>query len=102
MVSTDRAVTLGLLLTELLINANKYAYGGVAGPIDIELVEDRTLLHLTVADKGGGKVSYSKGFGSRIVEGLAAQLGGELSYAQNNPGLRAMITIPVQSRARTE
>jgi chemotaxis family two-component system sensor kinase Cph1 len=98
MVSTDRAVTLGLLLTELLINANKYAYGGRPGPIEIELVEERTLLHLTVADKGGGMVSYSKGFGPRIVEGLAAQLGGELNYAQNNPGLRAVITMPVRSR----
>lgn len=100
MVSTDRAVTLGLLLTELLINANKYAYGGAAGPIEIELVEDRTLLRLTVADKGGGKVSYSKGFGSRIVEGLAAQLGGKLDYEQNNPGLRAVITIPVHVHSR--
>jgi two-component system, chemotaxis family, sensor kinase Cph1 len=100
MVSTDRAVTLGLLLTELLINANKYAYGGAAGPIEIALTEDRMVLHLTVADKGSGKISYSKGFGSRIVEGLAAQLGGNLTYGENNPGLRAVITIPVQSPLR--
>ena len=31
-VSTDCAITLGLVLTELLINTNKYAYGGGAWP----------------------------------------------------------------------
>jgi chemotaxis family two-component system sensor kinase Cph1 len=100
MVSTDRAVTLGLLLTELLINANKYAYDGLAGPIEIELIEDRTLLHLIVADKGGGKVASGKGFGTRIMEGLVAQLGGKLTYADNLPGLRTMVIIPIESPPR--
>jgi PAS domain S-box-containing protein len=40
--STDQAVPLGLILTELLINANKYAYAGAAGPIEVALAEDRT------------------------------------------------------------
>jgi two-component system, chemotaxis family, sensor kinase Cph1 len=100
MVSTDRAVTLGLLLTELLINANKYAYDGLAGPIEIGLIEDRTLLHLVVADKGSGKVASSKGFGTRIMEGLVAQLGGKLTYADNLPGLRTMVIIPIESPPR--
>jgi light-regulated signal transduction histidine kinase (bacteriophytochrome) len=102
MVSTDRAVTLGLLLTELLINANKYAYGGLAGPIEIELIEDRMLLHLIVADKGSGNSSYTKGFGSRLLEGLAAQLGGKLICNDNHPGLRYVITMPIQSPPRPE
>ena len=42
LIATDRAIILGLVLTELMINANKYAYGGAAGPIDVELIEDRT------------------------------------------------------------
>ena len=94
MISTDRAVTLGLLLTELLINANKYAYGA-AGPIDIGLTKDGTLLHFTVADKGAGMISYSKGFSPRIVQGLASQIGGKLDYSHNNPGLRAVVTVSI-------
>jgi two-component system, chemotaxis family, sensor kinase Cph1 len=100
MVSTDRAVTLGLLLTELLINANKYAYGGLAGPIEIELIEDRTLLHLIVADRGSGKLAPGKGFGTRIMEGLVAQLGGKLTYVDNLPGLRTVVMIPIESPPR--
>lgn len=100
MISTDRAVTLGLMLTELMINSNKHAYGGGSGPIEIELIEDRTHLHLIVADKGGGKVSTRKGFGSRVMEGLLAQLGGELATSDNHPGLRTTITMPVEAPRR--
>ena len=97
LLSTDRAVTLGLILTELVINANKYAYGGAAGPIDIELGEDRTHMHLIVADKGSGRISGRKGFGSRIMESLVAHLGGTLAYTDNQPGLRTEVTIPIQA-----
>jgi chemotaxis family two-component system sensor kinase Cph1 len=96
MVSTDRAITLGLVLTELMINSNKYAYGGAAGPIEIGLRENHTNVHIIVADKGGGKVSNRQGFGSRIIEGLVTQLGGTLAYGDNYPGLRTEITMPTQ------
>jgi light-regulated signal transduction histidine kinase (bacteriophytochrome) len=98
LVSTDRAVILGLILTELLINSNKYAYDGAAGPVEITLREDRTHLHLIVADKGVGKAPSRKGgFGSRIMEGLVAQLGGKLTNGDNYPGLRTEIIVPVET-----
>jgi chemotaxis family two-component system sensor kinase Cph1 len=96
LVSTDRAVTLGLVLTELMINSKKHAYGGDDGPIEIGLLQDRTHLRLIVADKGVGKVATDKGFGSRMVEGLVSQLGGKLTYADNLPGLRTTLLLPVQ------
>ncbi len=95
LVSTDQAVTLGLVLTELLINSNKYAYGGAAGPIQVGLIELPNQLRLSVADKGVGRTSGRKGFGSRIMEGLVAQLGGTLDYDDNRPGLRAMVSVPI-------
>jgi chemotaxis family two-component system sensor kinase Cph1 len=102
MVSAERAVTLGLLLTELLTNANKYAYGGRAGPIEIGLTADRSLLHLTVADSGVGKVSQGDGFGLLIVQGLASLLGGNFQYGDNNPGLRVVVTMPIDNPPRRE
>jgi two-component sensor histidine kinase len=99
-ISTDRAVTLGLILTELMINSNKYAYGGAAGPIEILLVEDRNDLRLIVADRGGGKVTFRKGFGSRIMDALVAQLKGEIIYADNGPGLRTTVRVPIRSVRR--
>ncbi|WP_320188939.1 sensor histidine kinase [Agrobacterium rosae] len=44
LVATERAVNIGLILTELIINANKYAYGGKPGPLAIDLEQHRTSL----------------------------------------------------------
>ncbi len=90
----DRAVTLGLVLTELMINANKYAYGGAAGPLEVRLTVREREFQLSVADKGGGRASSRKGFGSRMIDGLVVQLGGTLAYSDNLPGLRAVLTAP--------
>jgi chemotaxis family two-component system sensor kinase Cph1 len=94
-VPTDRAVPLGLILTELVINANKYAYGGGPGPIDIALQQDRTEFRLIVSDRGRGKYGASQGFGSRMMAALVSQLSGALEYADNRPGLRAVLTAPI-------
>ena len=85
----------GLVLTELVINANKYAYGGAAGPIEIALEQDRSEFRLTVADRGRGKHGNSQGFGTRMMRALVAQLSGALEYGDNRPGLRAVLTAPI-------
>ena len=70
MVSMNVAVPLSLMLTELMINCNKYAYDGEAGPIEIRLSGDLTHIHLVVADRGRGSSSTIKGFGSHVIDGL--------------------------------
>jgi light-regulated signal transduction histidine kinase (bacteriophytochrome) len=96
---TDRAVSLGLLVTELVINANKYAYGGAPGPIEVSLEEHRANLRLIVADRGKGKHQVTEGFGSRMMNVMIKQLGGEITYSDNKPGLRAILTAPLQAPA---
>lgn len=93
-VASDRAVTLGLVLTELVINVNKYAYEGLPGPIEVMLSAQHAHLMLIVADKGVGKTSDRSGFGSRMIAGLVTQLGGTLAIEDNAPGLRAVLTAP--------
>ena len=94
-VSAARAVTLGLVLTELIINVNKHAYAGEAGPVEIRLLEEGDGLRLTVADRGKGRPVAGGGYGTRIMNALVAQLGGKLAYEDNRPGLRATLTAPV-------
>ncbi len=93
---TDRAISLGLLLTELLINANKYAYAGAAGPIEITLIENLDDLRLIVADRGVGKVPARGSFGLRIVDALVSQLRGTLTQSDNQPGLRIEVILPAR------
>jgi chemotaxis family two-component system sensor kinase Cph1 len=95
LVPTDRAVTIGLVVTELVINANKYAYGGQPGPIEVSLEEHRANLRVIVADHGKGKHAPAEGFGSRMMKAMVRQLQGELTFGDNRPGLRAILSCPV-------
>jgi light-regulated signal transduction histidine kinase (bacteriophytochrome) len=97
LVPTDRAVTLGLVITELVINANKYAYAGKPGPIEVSLEEHRASLRVIVADHGKGKHGLAEGFGSRMMSAMVKQLRGELTFGDNKPGLRAILTCPVSA-----
>jgi chemotaxis family two-component system sensor kinase Cph1 len=95
LISTDRAVNVGLILTELVINANKYAYAGGTGPITISLEQHRNRFRLVVADRGLGKVNPGKGFGSRMLNSIVASLSGTMEETSNDPGLRVTITAPI-------
>ena len=98
---TDRAVAVGLIATELIINASKYAYGGAPGPLDITLETHDGALRLIVADRGGGKAKSTAGFGSRMMSAMVAQLSGVLDYGDNRPGLRAALSAPLAGEAAT-
>jgi two-component system, chemotaxis family, sensor kinase Cph1 len=101
-ISTKLAVPLGLVLTELLININKHAYGGAPGPISIRLIEQRGHIQLIVADQGKGGMPVGKGFGSRIVDGLIGKLGGTLIQTDSHPGLRTTVTVPLRPCSASE
>lgn len=94
LVPTDRAVNIGLILTELVINASKYAYGGGPGPIAIALEQHGAKLRLIVADDGRGK-GDGEGFGSRMMSAMVQRLDGTIEYGENHPGLRAIMTAPI-------
>ncbi len=94
LVPTDRAVNIGLILTELVINATKYAYGGAAGALAIALEQHGGKLRLIVADDGRGK-GDGEGFGSRMMSAMVQRLSGTLEFGDNHPGLRAIMTAPI-------
>jgi two-component sensor histidine kinase len=94
LVPTDRAVNIGLILTELVINATKYAYGGDAGPVAIALEQHGGKLRLIVADDGRGK-GDGEGFGSRMMDAMVQRLSGIIEFGDNAPGLRAIMTAPI-------
>ena len=95
MLPIDRVIPLGLVLTELVINVNKYAYSGKPGPIEITLTEDQASFRLVVADKGRGRASARQGFGTRMMKALVTQLSGQLEFGDNTPGLRAILSAPI-------
>jgi two-component system, chemotaxis family, sensor kinase Cph1 len=92
-VPASRAVTLALVINELLTNAAKYAYRGGEGPIDVTIrEEDDGVAHVVVTDEGIGLApSDTLGFGSRLTRSLITQLKGSLEIISNNPGTRVIV-----------
>ncbi len=94
-VPSGTAATLGLILTELLTNAVKYAYAGEAGPLRlaVDTLPDGTL-QLVVRDRGRGMdPDDSSGLGSELVRVLTAQLGGTLDVSGTD-GTTVTIRLP--------
>ncbi|WP_420836900.1 sensor histidine kinase [Aquabacter cavernae] len=100
-IDPDRAVALGVIVTELVINASKYAYPGGSGPVRIALrpqeEPDGTHVLLMVEDDGIGLPetleSPTSGLGNRIVRAMATKLGATLSFAPGQPGTRVSLTF---------
>lgn len=96
-IPTDRAVTFALVLTELIINAQKYAYAGAPGSVLVKAVANGDRLRVEVSDNGVGGWQPS-GFGSRMMEIMVKQLAGHLAFEDNAPGVRAVLTAAVSAR----
>ncbi|MFK8253208.1 histidine kinase dimerization/phosphoacceptor domain -containing protein [Ancylobacter terrae] len=95
LVAANRAVQLGLILTELVINTAKYAYSGKPGPIAISLGQQGGRLLLVVRDRGAGHSGQRQGFGTMMLNAMAQSLGGSIDYEDNAPGLRARVVAPL-------
>jgi len=95
LISADAAVQVGLVLVELVINAQKYAYEGKPGPIAVTLERFRNRFRLTVADRGRGRVGNRTGFGTRMLSAMVKRLDGTIEENDNAPGLRFTVSAPI-------
>lgn len=97
--SADRAVSVGMIVTELVTNAFKYAYPDLtSGEIRVSLkVTGENEAMLTVEDDGIGMELDSKpkgtGLGSRIVKSMSAALGPGIRYREALDGTIAEVPI---------
>jgi chemotaxis family two-component system sensor kinase Cph1 len=94
----ERAISLGLIVNELVTNSIKYAYDGQPGPIMVTLENARDNFRLTVADRGRGHSGAVEGtgFGSRMAAALVERLNGTLANEDNHPGFRTVLTAPIK------
>jgi two-component sensor histidine kinase len=102
-IATDQAVSLGLLVNELVTNACKYAYPDRRGEVRIDvraIGDDR--LRLEVRDFGVGlpqsfDAGASSSLGWRLVDTLGRQLGGEPEWRDGQPG--TLFRLDIRRRA---
>ena len=95
-VSADTSVSLGLIVTELVINALKHAFRGRAkGSVTIDFHSDGDDWTLSVTDDGNGMpvgaAAPKPGLGSGIIAALTKNLKGELQVSDAKPGTAVTI-----------
>ncbi|MDQ8729971.1 response regulator [Bradyrhizobium sp. LHD-71] len=105
-IDPDRAVAVGIIVNELVINAVKYAYPDGSGPIHVELSRAGDTIKIAVADQGiglaGKPAPGSTGMGRRIVNAMAAKLQAEIEFDQGHSGTRVVLSLPLQVQPKPE
>jgi len=99
--TSDQAVSMGLIATELVINALKHAFpGGAKGHVVVRFEATASAWRLSVSDDGVGISSrladapVRTGLGTSIVEALTRQLAGRVSISAASPGTIVSVTVP--------
>ena len=102
-IGLERAVPLGLLLTELISNCLKHGFAdGRSGEVTVTLREEGGGLRLTVADNGvglalGQNPLEGKTLGLTLVQSLAQQLNGkiDLRTGPTGTGMEVVLDMPM-------
>jgi two-component sensor histidine kinase/CheY-like chemotaxis protein len=94
-IDPDRAVAIGIIVNELVMNAVKYAYPDGAGPIHVDLRAQDDQVVLSIADEGVGLNAKtdprSTGMGQRIVTAMASKLDASLERDPSHAGTRIVL-----------
>jgi two-component sensor histidine kinase len=96
------AAALGLVVTELITNALKYAFpGGRPGSITVSLRRTETAVRLEIKDDGVGlppgfDLNARAGMGLSLVRDFAAQVDGAFSISGGAGGTSCVLEFPLQ------
>jgi two-component sensor histidine kinase len=101
--AADRAILVGLITTELVSNAGKYAYPDRPGGsiwVQVQVQPGKQALLISVRDEGAGlphdfDPATTKRLGARLVNALSNQLGGELTQPTSPVGTNFTLLIPL-------
>jgi len=103
-VTSEHAVSMGLIVTELVINALKHAFPhGGEGAIVVRFESSTTSWRLSVSDNGVGMTTSlteppaKSGLGTSIIEALTRQLNGRVTISDASPGTIVSMTFPRMS-----
>jgi two-component sensor histidine kinase len=98
----ERAVSVGLIINELVTNALKYAFpDGRSGTVVVRLVRETEAFCISVVDDGIGidpeAAAAAAGLGQRLIRSMASQLHGtyRITSGGDAPGTEAMVRFPI-------
>jgi len=99
--STDRAITVALLINELITNTAKYAYPEGNCRAWVNVAREGRMIVLSVRDEGIGlppeiDETTSTGLGMRLVSAFAKQLNGSVEVKRHAPGTEFVVSFGVE------
>jgi len=101
-IKTDRAISIALIVNELIANAAKYAYNNeTGGKIWINVARDsQESFSVSVRDKGNGlpadfDLQKVTGLGMRIVAAFSKQVNATIKARSLEPGTEFVLSVPV-------
>lgn len=88
-IATKQAISLGLIINELVTNANKHAFEDEEGTITITCEKKDDQIHLHFKDNGKGfpqniKIKELKSLGMKLIENLCDQLNADYHFYNND------------------
>jgi len=99
-INSAQAVSVGLIVTELVINALKYAYpqGRRNGEVIVRYEVSGTNWRLVISDNGVGKpvdevTPVKGGLGTALVTAMANQLGAKIETTNSRNGFKVSVTF---------
>lgn len=96
---TDKAVSLGVVVTELVTNALKYAYpADRSGEVRVFLSQDMDERFLLVVEDDGCGIQadagpQGTGLGAKVIAAMAGSLGSRLEIDPAHTGVRAVLSF---------
>ena len=99
----SKAIPLGLMVSEILINAHKHAFNlRKEGTVSIDCKRNDDSLLLKVSDNGSGipedfDITQSNSLGMIIVQNFTEQMNADLTIDSDGTGSRFMFEIPIIS-----
>ncbi len=93
---SDKAIYIGLICQEVIVNALKYAFEDIEFPeltFSLDIHDDR--IHISIADNGCGfdPEDSSEGLGKKLIRSLSGQLDGTCSF-ENRKGTVFTLDCP--------
>jgi two-component sensor histidine kinase len=92
--AADRCWRIGLIVAELIRNAFRHGFSGGGGAISLEVAERSGWICCQIRDNGRARPDAAPGRGRRLVQSIAADLGGSIIWSFAASGSIARLEVP--------
>jgi two-component sensor histidine kinase len=97
---SDQCWKLGMIVSELIANSARHAFGDGGGIIRIELLSFGPFAQCNFMDNGSSEQSSTPGQGLKIIDALASELNGEIVHRFGSNGATSILIFPVSENYR--